>query len=382
MKVLHIIAGLDQGGAEGCLCRLIKSDKEDRHSVVSLLDDGVHGAALREAGIPVHTIGMRRGRPSLKGWLKLARTVKSIQPDVVQTWMCHADLLGGLAAWITGAGVVVWGIRNTLLDNKTTSLSTRLVVRISALLSPVIPSAIVSCSATAAQQHIQIGYDSRKMRTIPNGIDLDRFRPDQASRAEMRSEMGVTADECLFGMVARCDPQKDHKNLLLALRMLADLPGAHWKCVLAGRGMDSSNAALRDLIENLSLTSRILLLGSRDDIPRIMNGLDCHVLSSAYGEGFPNVVAEAMACGVPCVATDVGDARQIIGNTGWVVPPRDETALAGALGEVLGERGSEKWKIRRQQAQGAIHENFSLDRMRDAFRNVWLSCVPEGKKAA
>jgi glycosyltransferase involved in cell wall biosynthesis len=146
--------------------------------------------------------------------------------------------------------------------------------------------------------------------------------------------------------------------------------------------MDSSNADLRDLIEGFGLASRVLLLGARDDIPRIMNGLDCHVLSSAYGEGFPNVVAEAMACGVPCVATDVGDARQIIGNTGWIVPPRDEKSLAGALSEVLGERGTEKWEMRRQEAQKAIRQNFSLDRMRDGFRNAWLSCLPGNNKAA
>ncbi len=370
---MHIIAGLNQGGAEGALCRLITSDEEDHHEVISLLDDGVHGAALRVAGIPVHTIGMRRGRPSLRGFLKLVRIIKSIQPDIVQTWMCHADLLGGIASRVSGSGIVVWGIRNTLLDNQTTPLSTRIVVRLSALLSSFLPTSIVSCSTTAAQQHIHIGYDSRKMVTIPNGIDLDRFQSDPASRVAMRSEIGIMTHECLFGMVARYDPQKDHKNLLLALRALADLPTSPWKCLLVGRGMDSSNTLLRDLLEDFGLTSRVLLLGARDDIPQIMNALDAHVLSSAYGEGFPNVVAEAMACGVPCVATDVGDARQIIGNSGWVVPPKDENSLATALAKVLGEFGSDGWAAKKEEARMAIHQNFGLGRMRDAFKNVWIS---------
>ncbi|MFZ4775240.1 MAG: glycosyltransferase [Terrimicrobiaceae bacterium] len=382
MKVLHIISGLDQGGAEGCLCRLIRADRESSHSVISLLDEGIYGAALRAEGIPVHTIGMSRGRPSLRGCLKLIRTVRSVHPDIVQTWMCHADLLGGLAARITGSGTVVWGIRNTLLDNKTTSLSTRLVVRACALLSPYIPSAIVSCSATAAEQHIQIGYDAVKMRTIPNGMDLARFQRDPIKRAEARAEIGLTGEECLFGMVARYDPQKDHKNLLLALRELAARTDFRWKCALIGRGLDSSNAVLRDLLKDSGLDSRVLLLGARDDVSHIMNGLDCHVLSSAYGEGFPNVVAEAMACGVPCVATDVGDARRIIGNTGWVVPPRDQSALAGALGEVLEELGSEKWESRRQLAERTIQQNFGLDRMCEAFQDVWSSCLAGRVKTA
>jgi len=380
--VLHIISGLDQGGAEGCLCRLIRADQESSHSVISLLDEGIYGAALRTGGIPVHTIGMIRGRPSLRGCLKLIRTVKSIHPDIVQTWMCHTDLLGGLAAWITGSGTVVWGIRSTLLDNKTTSLSTRLVVRMCAFLSPYIPSAIVSCSATAAEQHIQIGYDSKKMRTIPNGVDLARFQRNQIKRAEVRTEFGVAEEECLFGMVARYDPQKDHKNLLMALRELATRTDFRWKCALVGRGLDSSNAVLRGLLKDSGLDSRVLLQGARDDVSRIMNGLDCHVLSSAYGEGFPNVVAEAMACGVPCVATDVGDARRIIGNTGWVVPPRDEMALAGALAVVLAELGSESWEIRRQQAERTINQNFGLDRMREAFKDVWCSCLAGRIKTA
>ncbi len=373
MKILHIIAGLNQGGAEGTLCRLIQSDSTHQHCVISLLDEGVHGAALHANGVPVYTIGMHRGRPSLKGFLKLVRTIKSIQPDIVQTWMCHADLLGGLAARIVGSGIVVWGIRNTLLESKNTSLSTRLVVRLSALLSPFLPSAIVSCSTTAAQQHIRIGYDAKKMVIIPNGIDFERFRPNLASRAAMRTEISLMDDVCLFGMVARYDPQKDHKNLLLALHALLDQSTVPWKCIFVGQGMDSPNTLLQNLIDDFGLTSRVLLLGSREDIPRIMNGLDCHVLSSAYGEGFPNVVAEAMACGVPCVATDVGAAHQIIGDTGWVVPPRDEISLAAALAKVLHEYGSDRWNTRREQAQRSIQQNFSLDRMRETFHKLWGS---------
>lgn len=375
MKVLHIITGLGQGGAEGALSRLIRSDGEFHHEVISLIDDGVHGAALRASGIRVHTMDMRRGRPSVSGLFKLARVIKNIRPDIVQTWMCHADLLGGLASRMSGTRAVVWGIRNSLLDDESTALSTKIVVRISALLSSCIPSAIVSCSHEAAQQYIEFGYDSSKTVTIPNGVDLNRFYSDRSSRENIRSELGVEEKECLFGMVARYDPQKDHKNLLSGLRKLASLSERSWKCVLVGREMDSSNTKLLDQLEEMGLTSRVLLAGPRENIPEIMNALDVHVLSSSYGEGFPNVVAEAMACGVPCVATDVGDARRIIGNSGWVVPKKDETALATALAHVLNEVDSRNWKARKEQVQAVIAQNYSLQRMRDSFKAVWLAQV-------
>ena len=353
------------------MSRLVLADPEDSHAVVSLMDEGTHGPRLRDEGVEVHALGMVRGRMSWRALRQLLKIIRTVRPDVVQTWMCHADLAGGVAAWWTRVPRIVWGIRNSLMDRGKSPLSTTLVTRISAWISPYVPDAIVSCSGTASREHAAIGYDAAKMVLIPNGIDLEKFRPMPADRARLRREWGVKDGEFLLGMVARYDPQKDHENLLRALGHLGGNTRINWKCALVGRGLDTGNPELVRLIGQLGLATRVILCGSRDDVPAVMNALDCHVLSSSYGEGFPNVLAEAMACGTPCVTTDVGDGGMIVGETGWSVPPNDPQALARALAESAAAFSGGAWGDRQAPARHRIEEHFGLPQMVAAYRAVW-----------
>jgi glycosyltransferase involved in cell wall biosynthesis len=374
MKILHVITNLAQGGAEAVLFRLIvASTPALEHVVISMRGDAYFGPNLRTAGIEVHTLSMPRGRLTLSGLFRLRRLIIDAHPDVVQTWMYHADLVGGLIArW---AGVpVVWGVRNSNLDADTSSVSARIVSRVCGLISSWLPEAIICCSEKAARIHQVIGYRAEKFVIIANGVDLTRFAPDAAMRMRTRMAWGIRPDQTLLGMVARWDPQKDHDTLLHALAHLANR-GMIFRFVLVGTGMSRDHAELCNNIDRLGLRDRMILAGPHEDIPAVMNAIDLHVLSSAYGEAFPSVVAEAMACGTPSVVTDVGDSAQIVGTTGWVVPPKDAEALAQGIQEALITLDASGREVLGQVARTRVQERFGLKKMVDAYVALWDSVV-------
>jgi len=374
MKVLHIITGLADGGAEAVLFRLITHDMKNLHAVVSLTTDGKYGPALRDHGVPVVALEMPRGRVTASGLLQLWRTVRAVRPDVVQTWMYHADLLGGLVTRLAGVPVV-WGIRNTTLEPGRSSQTTIAVARMCGWLSRRVPRRIIACAHAAVTVHAALGYDAKRMVVVPNGYDLSRFRPDAEARTLLRGEWNVGNDVPVLGMVARFDPQKDHANLIDALGLLA-AQGGRFLAVLVGTGVTPDNAEIAQRIACAGLTEHVRLLGARPDVPAIMPALDVHILSSAYGEAFPNVLAEAMACGTPCVTTDVGDAAQIAGDTGWVVPPRNPQALAEALAQALtAQDDREAWATRQQRCRERIAENYSIEAMVQRYRAVWAKAI-------
>jgi glycosyltransferase involved in cell wall biosynthesis len=372
MKILHVITTLAQGGAEAVLFRLIvASTPALEHVVISLRGDAYYAPKLRAAGIEVHTLNMPRGRLTLSALLKLRRLIIDARPDVVQTWMYHADLVGGLIArW---AGVpVVWGVRNSNLDADTSSVSARIVARVCGLISSWLPEAIICCSEKAARIHQVIGYRAQKFVIIPNGVDLTRFASDAAMRMRTRMAWGIQPDQILLGMVARWDPQKDHGTLLRALAHLASR-GVMFRFVLVGTDMSQANVELCGNIDRQGLADRMILAGPHEDIPAVMNAIDLHVLSSAYGEAFPSVVAEAMACGTPSVVTDVGDSAQIVGTTGWVVPPKNAEALAQGIQGALITLDASGREVLGQVARTRIEERFGLKKMVDAYVALWNS---------
>ena len=372
MHVLHVITGLQDGGAEAVLARLCLHDRAHSHAVVSLTDVGKYGPILCEAGTPIYCLNMRAGRVSMRGVRSLWRILRSEQPDVVQTWMYHADFVGGLVARLARIKTISWGVRQTDLEPGTSKRSTIWVARACARLSSWVPQAIVCCADSAVRVHSSIGYDQRKLLVVHNGYDLNEFRPDANSRFAVREELGIPPCSRVIGMVGRFDPQKDHETLLNALDQL-DLDELDAYCVLVGNEVTSRNQKLIDWIQARGLGGRIILLGQRTDVPALMNALDVHVLSSAFGEGFPNVLAEAMACGTPCVATDVGDASFIVGDTGWIVPPKNPGALAAALAAALRDHSSaELWRRRQESARARIEQRFSIESMVRGFHDVWV----------
>jgi glycosyltransferase involved in cell wall biosynthesis len=364
---------LADGGAEAVLYRLITANERNAHEVISLMDRGKYGPLLSEGGIKVHALNMPRGRVTVGGLRRLWHLIRASNADVVQTWMYHADLVGGIAARLAGKGAVVWGLHNTYLD----PLRTRLMARACAGASRVIPQRIVSCSSEAARLHIGLGYARDRITVVPNGYDLTHFRRNPEARVRLRAEWGVDRETMALGMVARWDPQKDHANLAAALTRLGRGTGREWRMILVGPGMEPSNEALVRLLEGHGVRDRTLLMGSRPDVAAVMNALDLHVLSSA-AEAFPNVVAEAMACETPCVVTDTGDAGLIVGDTGWVVPPQDPERLAQGLQAAMAAMRDRYARLERQRAaRERIQSHFSLDRMVRSYMEVWHEAASE-----
>lgn len=370
MNVVHVITGLGIGGAEGALYRLCTLGKDDtKHTVIALSGRDVNSDRLEAAGIAVHCLEMPRGQVTLRGLYRLFQLIRRLRPTLVQTWMYHADLLGGVVARLSGVRAVVWGVRGPLLAEQT-SRKTRFVARCCALLSSIIPARIISNSAFAVETHCARGYRRDKFVVIANGFAVDRFVPDERQRAALRAQLGLSDEVPVIGMVARFHPYKDHSNLLAALRLLKER-GHAFQCLVVGPGVEE----LQMPIAADGLAGMVSLLGSRDDIPAIMNALDIHVLSSV-GEAFPNVLAEAMSCGIPCVATNVGDVATIIGNTGWLVPPRRPDLLAKAVAQALeARRDNHAWAKRRAACRERILTNFTLSRMCDAFQQLWTQAV-------
>lgn len=377
MKIMQIITGLNNGGAEAVLLRLVANhlQEENQHHVVSLMDRGIYADRLEQAGVTVHTLNFPRGKVTAAGLVQLFRLVRQIRPDVVQTWMYHSDLIGGVVARLAGVRAIAWGIRHANLDLAHNSRSTLAIVRLCALLSGWVPRKIVSCSAQATRVHQAVGYRVDKFIHIPNGYNLQHLQPDAASRSAVRAELGIADTAFVLGMVARFDVQKDHRNLVQALGLLKRR-GVPFTCLLVGVGMDEANAELRSWLDATGVAGSVKLLGPRTDVPAVMNALDVHVLSS-LGEAFPNVLAEAMACGTPCVTTDVGDAAVIVAGHGWVVPPQDSDALAEGLIQAHGSFSANgaAWQARQAGCRAHIMANFELELMCERYRQAWQLCL-------
>ena len=332
------------------------------------MDHGLLIPKIQALGIPVHSLGMRRGVPSPLAILRLARWLWQHHPDVIQTWMYHADLVGCLAARLIGRIPVSWGIRHSDLSPEGNSSLTLHTVKICAMLSRWLPARIVCCSEASRRVHVEAWYAAEKMVVIPNGFDIDTFMPDIAARNSIRKELAIPDDASVIGMVARFHPIKDHHNFVRAAKILYQTrSNVHF--VLCGRGVSWDSERLVAWIDEAGIRNRFHLLGLRDDMSSITAAFDIATLTS-FGEAFPNVVGEAMSCAVPCVVTDVGDMAHIVGETGMVVPPRNPEALAEAWGKMLDLGPEGRYRLG-MAARERVKENFSLPKIVDWYQNVF-----------
>ncbi len=376
VRILHVINSFEFGGAEAMLCNLILRSDRDRFepAVAALIDDMSVADPLVRAGIPIATMGMAPGIPDPRGVARLARHIQRTKPDLVQTWMDHSNLLGGIAAWLGSRAPVVWSIHHSNHAPGLSKRSTLLTVAACARLSRRLPTRIVFCSEHARKLYTERGFSSRRMTVIPNGFDTSAFRPDADARLSVRRELGIASDTVLVGLVARFDPLKDHQNFLQAAGLVARrFPKVRF--LLCGDKVTLENAAIREQIESLALKEHCHLLGPRRDVPRIQSALDIAV-SSSISEAFPLVVGEAMSTGVPCVVTDVGDSALIVGDYGRVVPSRDSNALAGGISEMI-EIGTEARQQMGAMARQRVLNLFDLDAIARRYESLYDELTPE-----
>jgi glycosyltransferase involved in cell wall biosynthesis len=367
--VMHLITTLSSGGAEAMLVKLLEyasTNAPFRHKVVSLSGRGLYGPELEALGIPVTCLNMHR--TPLLGVTRIAPILHKWRPAILQTWLYHADFIGLMAGRCLGVPKIVWNIRCSDMDLTQYALTTRFIFALLSKLSGF-PDAVIFNSRAGKDFHFKAGFSPKNVEIIPNGFDTDRFRPDAAARKSFRSAHGIPADAPVVGMVARFDPMKDHTTFFnAASRLHRRMPDARF--VLVGKGVEACHLPMRRLLAVHNLGQNVLALGEQTDIHRILPSFDILSLSSAFGEGFPNVLGEAMACGVPCVATDVGDSADLINASDRIVSPKDASALARVWLEILQMSGEQRNALS-SNARKRILRHFSIERVANQYNALY-----------
>lgn len=384
-NVLHVITSLSVGGAQCMLAKLLEHDGgAKRQSVISLMPVGLTGRQLQARGVRVDSLEMRKGALSIAALMRLRRLIKQRRSDIVVAWMHHAFF----AVWLAGLGLnarppVIWNVRHSLDDIGREKPMTRLILRVSAAASSS-PAAIVYNSRVAARQYREFGFSDEKAFVIPNGFDTEKFKPDPQARRRLEEIFSLAPDATVVALVARYHEMKDPATLVEAVARLRDA-GRDAHLLLVGQGMDDPPAGLSSVLSRLP-ADRVTLSGHRPDLADWLAGVDILALTSAWGEGFPNILGEAMACGVPCVATDVGDSAWIISEAGRAAPRGDAGAVAAALKELI-DLGPEGRRALGLLGRARIVENFGLQKIREEYERLYdrtarATLGPAGAKAA
>lgn len=356
-RILHVITSLNVGGAERVLVQLCtaKGGWAEETTVVSLLSGGPLAEPLRQAGVNVVELSFRSPLGIAAGVWKLVATIRTFKPDIVQGWMYHGDLLAWLGLTLsrrrrkTG---LIWSIRCANLDLSKYGVGLRIVVKLCAMLSNR-PDVVTANSMAGIKAHAALGYHPRRTSVIYNGIDLARFQPIAQDRKRLREQFDIPADAFVVAHVARIDPAKDHQTFLDAMNRLPGIYG-----ILVGLGT-----------ERLAGPQNLRCLGLRNDVQKIIPAADM-IVSSSTSEGFPNVIGEAMACGLPAVATDVGDTSALVGDTGTLVPPNNPSALADEI-RALASQPLPTRQALGARARARIESDFAFHTMQARFNALY-----------
>jgi glycosyltransferase involved in cell wall biosynthesis len=367
-RILHVIPVLGRGGAPIMLSRLIQAIPTElgyQHEVLVLRELSHFEHDFGDLGVALHTLNLRSPLMTLRAVRRLRAIIRTARPDVVQGWMYHGNVAAVLGS--PKGTPIVWNVRHSLHSNQGEKYLTRALIRFGPVLSHRVER-IVFCSETSARQHFYIGYPAARSLVIPNGVDINEFRPAPEGRHARRADCDLPMVGTLMGHAGRYHPVKNHLGLVRAFSHLANRsPDA--TLVLAGRDVDSSNEQLLGCIREHRLEGRVLLLGERSDMSRLLPALDFYV-SPSHSEAFPVGLLEAMACGVPAVATDVGDSRALVGDAGVMVPAGDDVALSQGMEELLALDESVHHRLR-VRARSRVSQNFSLDRMADSYAGLY-----------
>jgi glycosyltransferase involved in cell wall biosynthesis len=359
--IIHVITGLGIGGAEAMLVQVagaLNARGIPQH-VVCLVGRGENAKRLEDQGVQVSSLDMHGFYNSLFALFKLCLIVARVRPSTIQGWMYHGNLMAALAHRLSPGQAhrkLYWGLRASNMDDLRYGWINKLCARISHW-----PNIVIANSQAGALSHEKIGYRPRRIEIIANGIDTRRFHPDNVLRTKMRAELGIASNAVVAIHVARVDPMKDHAIFLAAMKNKSSVVG-----LLVGAGT-----------QNLTVPPNVHALGVRNDVERLYPAADIVVSSSAFGEGFSNVIAEGMSAGLRPVVTDVGDARVIVGDTGRLVPPGDVAALAEAI-DAEAVASPEERSSRGLRARARIQENFSIAKAIDAFANLYAAQISEG----
>ncbi len=368
-RICHIVTGLNVGGAERALTNILLGGlgNSANSTVVSLLDEGHYGPILKEGGVNVYSLKLRRKARDISIFPKLADIIRSINPDIIQGWMYHGNIVATVSQQILSRkSKLVWNVRAALDAYDEMPVGTRMAIQSCRFLSKA-PSSVIYNSARSRTHHEKLGFPKEFGMVIPNGFDTSFWKGGADKRVAARLRLGLPKEALVVGFVARNDPLKHPSNFLNAFALCVDqIPTA--RAVMIGRDLDSA-------VRGMAIHDKIILLGERNDVQDIIPGFDMLCLSSKL-EGFPNVIGEAMACGIPCLTTDVGDAAEIVGSTGWVVPPQNSEALARAMIDAL-RQGHLTLFNKGKSARKRIIEKYSLQTIVSQYANLYGNLVDQ-----
>ena len=367
MKIVHVITGLKNGGAENILYKICQHDQLNNHIVISITSGGKYFLLLKKIGIKVYCMNMKFY--SILNFFYLIKLLYILKPDIVQTWLVHGDFIGSIAARIAGIKNIVWTILYSKLDTNLEKIRTIIIIKILAKLSYIIPKLIIVVSKDSQKNCQNLKYHKKKLHLVSSGFDLSLFKISKYQKLFFKKKIKIKKQTPLIGLVARYHPIKDHENLFNALSIIKS-KDKKFCCVLVGPNTNRKNKVLLNKVKRFQLGNSVKLLGPTNNIPQVMNGLDVNILCSK-SEGFPSVIAEAMACGTPCIVTNVGDSALIVGKTGWIVPPNDSVKLANAIEKALSEMDKNNWKKRSNQARLRIKKNFGINKMIKSYNLIW-----------
>lgn len=373
LSVLHVLPGLGYGGTEFVVSRLSQAERAlgVQNQVLYLKGQAPLAEDLRKGGVPCRRMNGMTTLSALLGFIFLGTGKK--QPfDIVHGWLYSGNLVAGL---LSGGGCrvpVIWNLMQGNLGPEVNSPKIRAYMKIGARFSSRWPSKIVCNSVLAQRAHEKIGYDSSRMTVIQNGIDTNTFRPDPAKRAQFREKYSLSNQTLVVGHLGRWDPHKDHRTLLAAFGLVAGREGnAH--LFLAGPGVTAENSVLMEWVHQTGAADRVHLLGPVEDTPGFLAGLDLFCLSS-IGESSSYALAEAMACGVPAVSTDVGDARDVVGDTGVIVPPAAPQVFSDGIQRLASMQSAERARLG-IAARERIVKNYSFKTMVDAYQSLYRAVL-------
>lgn len=370
IRIVHIITGLGSGGAENMLYKLIKySDKSKYyHEVISLMDEGVIGEKIIDEGIKVHSINLSI-KSSVNSIIEIKNICKNF--EIVNTWLYHADLIGFIVSKILLQKKLIWNIRHSNLDKKANKARTLLIVKVNSILSKYVDH-ITYNSRKAKHTHEDIGYVNKRFSIIPNGFELDSFKFYPEERNKIRNQLNIKEYEKIIITVGRWDIQKDYYTLMDALHYV-NKTSIKFKFIMVGTNLDIENKELTKLIYEKHLNDKVILLGRRNDIPKLLSAADLYV-SSSMGESFSNSIGEAMAAELPCIVTDVGDSRIIVDDCGIVVKPKDWVELSNAIIEFFNTNSFSREEIG-IKCRNRIYRDYRIDKIVSDYEDLYNSLI-------
>lgn len=371
-KLLFVTTGLSVGGAERALYSLINGGLLSHFEIqiLSLTDLGHYGNKFQTMGIVVNCLYLKNPFYFFLSVLRILWISWKFKPDLVQGWMYHGNIFSFfIVIFLFFKPKLFWGIRQTFYDISKEKFLTRIVIRMNVRFSPF-TNAVIYNSQKSQIQHEAFGFSARNSHYIPNGFDFALWKKDLSLKKQLRQQLNIPDNAFVVGYVGRYHPMKNIELLFDSMIYILNKYSYVYFYII-GKNTNSSNPSLKHYYDKIP-SNRFFSFGEIDDVPKFIQCIDLLCLTSSWGEGFPNVIGEAMSVGIPCVATDIGDSSFVIGDTGWIIPPGDIFSLIRAIESAMSEPASFR-HLRSEFAINRISKNFNINSVVKQYKEIYLS---------